>query len=93
MASLTGSLLAPDATVSFAWGALDGSAVVGTLSNGSGNGGAFNNTPFTGTLAATVSAIASVPEPGTIVILSAALFVFALARRRALARVVGRRRR
>jgi choice-of-anchor A domain-containing protein len=82
MASLTGSLLAPDATVSFAWGALDGAAIVGNLSNGSGNGGAFNNTPFTGTLVAAISAVASVPEPGTLVILCSVLLVFAVARRR-----------
>ena len=82
MASLTGSLLAPDATVSFAWGALDGSAIVGNLSNGSGNGGAFNNKPFTGTLAAAMSAVTSVPEPGTIAVLGAALLALLWARRR-----------
>jgi hypothetical protein len=82
MASLTGSLLAPDATVTFAWGAVEGSAIVGNLSNGSGNGGAFHNNPFTGTLTSVAAAVTNVPEPGTLVILSSVLVVFALARRR-----------
>jgi hypothetical protein len=43
---------------------------------------AFNNKPFTGTFAAAMSAVTSVPEPGTLVILSSVLLIFGLARRR-----------
>lgn len=91
MASLSGSLLAPDATVSFARGAVEGSAIVGNLSNGSGTGGVFHNDPFTGTLTSVAAPVTDVPEPGTLVILSSVLAIFAWARRRSIARAPVRR--
>ncbi len=90
MASLSGSLLAPDATVTLRLGRGRGFARSSAISNGSGNGGAFHNKPFTGTLTSVVAAVTNVPEPGTLVILSSALVAFVLARRRIAMRQVTR---
>lgn len=82
LTSLKGSVLAPNARASFAQGAIDGSVVVGSLSNGTGFGGEFHAVPFTGVVTPPTK---SIVEPSGVAAVGSGLIVL-VALHRALAR-------
>jgi choice-of-anchor A domain-containing protein len=77
--SLQGSLLAPDATVNFTNGNIDGSLIADNLNSTTYQDGEFEDGLFAGALPASQT---SVPEPSSFVLFGAAVLLLAVAERR-----------